>query len=390
MALKFIPRIVLTGGPCGGKTSALAILRQKLAAYGVRVFVVPELATELFSNGISVAELAKDPVKWRALQAAMAKAQIQREDYWEEVALLSNDPLMLMICDRGIMDQAAFIDRDVFDGVLHDLRLSQAEVTDERYRAVFHMVTAARGAEANYTLENNIARTETIAEARERDTAALEAWQGHREVKIFPNARQGPKGEIIKVPFDEKLEMVLQAACQILSLPVPSRVERKYEVVKGFTLPKRWPVSMTTQLIEQTYLTGPENVERRIRRMSQEGRTSRPGALYIYTEKRAAADGGRLVTERPLTAQEYEGLRMEKDPESEVISKKRHTFIWQDQYFQLDEMNNGETMVLEVAQTSRTETVSLPPFIPIAREVSGEKKWQSRELARKSGRGLGR
>ena len=49
-----IYRLVLTGGPCAGKTSAMARLRGYLESRGFRVFVVPEAATLLFNGGLSV------------------------------------------------------------------------------------------------------------------------------------------------------------------------------------------------------------------------------------------------------------------------------------------------------------------------------------------------
>lgn len=44
------PRIVLTGGPCGGKTSLLRELREA-DPYGERWLFVPEAAPLLFQSG---------------------------------------------------------------------------------------------------------------------------------------------------------------------------------------------------------------------------------------------------------------------------------------------------------------------------------------------------
>ena len=46
-AYEHVSEIVLTGGSCAGKTSALADLSTMLREYGVRVLVVPEVATML-------------------------------------------------------------------------------------------------------------------------------------------------------------------------------------------------------------------------------------------------------------------------------------------------------------------------------------------------------
>lgn len=46
-----IVRIVLTGGPCAGKTTAIASIKQDLTQLGMKVLVVPEAATQLMNGG---------------------------------------------------------------------------------------------------------------------------------------------------------------------------------------------------------------------------------------------------------------------------------------------------------------------------------------------------
>ena len=43
--------ICLTGGPCAGKTTAIASVKQDLTQLGVKVLVVPEAATILMKGG---------------------------------------------------------------------------------------------------------------------------------------------------------------------------------------------------------------------------------------------------------------------------------------------------------------------------------------------------
>ena len=43
--------LVLTGGPCGGKTSSLAVLKKALTERGYRTFCAPEVPTMFLSNG---------------------------------------------------------------------------------------------------------------------------------------------------------------------------------------------------------------------------------------------------------------------------------------------------------------------------------------------------
>ena len=50
------------------------------------------------------------------------------------------------------------------------------------YLQVIHMITAAKGAEKFYTLENHTSRSEDLDTARMLDTKAAEAWVGHPNV----------------------------------------------------------------------------------------------------------------------------------------------------------------------------------------------------------------
>ncbi|CAN0309187.1 unnamed protein product, partial [Hapterophycus canaliculatus] len=51
-------KLVLTGGPCGGKTTALFRMGDFFRDKGFRVFTVPEAATSMFSNGINFEDLS--------------------------------------------------------------------------------------------------------------------------------------------------------------------------------------------------------------------------------------------------------------------------------------------------------------------------------------------
>lgn len=44
-------KIVLTGGPCAGKTTAITILSEKLRENGFKVYIVPEAASTIFQSG---------------------------------------------------------------------------------------------------------------------------------------------------------------------------------------------------------------------------------------------------------------------------------------------------------------------------------------------------
>jgi len=49
-----ITRILLTGGPCAGKTTALAAISQDLSQLGYKVLIVPEAATLIMKGGAMI------------------------------------------------------------------------------------------------------------------------------------------------------------------------------------------------------------------------------------------------------------------------------------------------------------------------------------------------
>ena len=47
-------KIVLTGGPCAGKTTSITTLSDKLREKGYATYIVPEAASLVFSSGSSI------------------------------------------------------------------------------------------------------------------------------------------------------------------------------------------------------------------------------------------------------------------------------------------------------------------------------------------------
>lgn len=93
-------RVVLTGGPCGGKTTALAKLKERLEEFGFLVVTVPEVATLLFSGGVP---LPHDEASGFAFQKHLLRLQRELEDAITALAR-GTGRRALVVCDRGLMD----------------------------------------------------------------------------------------------------------------------------------------------------------------------------------------------------------------------------------------------------------------------------------------------
>jgi predicted ATPase len=165
-------RIVLTGGPGGGKTTAADLFRREL---GERVVVVPESATILFSGGFPRCHHLQ---ALRGAQTAIFEVQRNLEDVQAELY-----PNRILLCDRGTVDGAAYWPtdpREFFEAMGTTL---EAELG--RYDAVVFFETAAK---ANMSIEGgNPTRVESNAEAVELDAKLRALWSPHPRFTLVPN-----------------------------------------------------------------------------------------------------------------------------------------------------------------------------------------------------------
>lgn len=169
-----IHKIALTGGPGGGKTTALPLLTKHFTDKGFKVYTVPEVATLMHMNGVDLGHKVRTTPY--DLEHSVVRMQLAMEDGFNKLAL--SDGKSLIICDRGAGDFKAYCPAEMWDRLLADFGLTQDSVYN-RYDAVVHLTTAAIGAEAFFTNENNPARNCTPGMARHLDRKTLEAWNGH-------------------------------------------------------------------------------------------------------------------------------------------------------------------------------------------------------------------
>jgi len=243
-----VVKIVLTGGPCGGKSTALSKVTSALTNSGIRVLTVPEAATILFSNGFK----SSDPLQ---IQIAIMKMQISLEDQFEKIASGFEGQRSVLLCDRGLMDGKAYMDTKLWYKLLKIENLKETDARDTRYDSVIHLVTAADGAADFYTLENNTARHESKEQAIEQDRRTQNAWIGHSRLRVIGN----DDGKGNKVSFNKKIGNVIDSVKALLGLQ-PLAPEREKRFVIGVTRDVPEEYDFTTQDIYKLYLKGKENI----------------------------------------------------------------------------------------------------------------------------------
>ena len=154
---KNIQVIALTGGPCAGKTTAASYIQNYMTKLGWYVIFVDEAATQQISNGFLPTMMSEAD-----FQSMIINTQYQKEEIAKQAAEhITGYDNILIVCDRGICDNQAYMSNGTYLQLIQKyFNTTKSEVMG-RYGAVFHLVTAADGAEEFYTLGNNSARSET-------------------------------------------------------------------------------------------------------------------------------------------------------------------------------------------------------------------------------------
>lgn len=363
--MKQIYHFVLTGGPCAGKTTAIGKIEMELVQRGYMVLIVPETSTELISNGIKP---FGNCLKIMDFQRVILEKQLNKEKLYRKVAGMLEQEKIVIVYDRGIMDNKSYIEKGQFKTLLKEYGLNEMEAR-ERYDAVFHLVTSADGAEEFYTLSNNTARTETPEEARALDKKTLANWLGHPHLRVIDNSTD----------FEEKMNRLMSEIYSAMGDPIPIEIERKYLI----EMPNIEEISRITPIttidIVQYYLMEEEpEVERRIRQRGIDG-----NYLYYLTEKKKINMVKRLEKGRRISQEEYLHLLMKLDTSLRQIIKKRICFVYERQYFELDIYEfSKDKAILEIELTEENKEVKIPEFIHVIKEVTEDKKYKNHELAR--------
>lgn len=368
MKVAKIVRIVFTGGPCGGKTTALSYISQKLRDKGYQVFTVPESATICINGGLN----PNNPmVGTMVAQSAIVSVAKSLEDTWiDAIKKLKTEKTVVILFDRGITDCQAYVDESIYRGAIQEHGLNKYLVRDSRYDAVIHLKTAADGAEEHYTLANNSARYESIEQARIQDSKVIRVWIGAPHFRVVDN----------RTDFEGKLRRVYAEVCSVLGIPVPIERERKFLVRFN---PSDLPDHAQYIDIEQIYLNSPqEDTVIRIRKRGQD-------SFYTYykTIKRRLNSMERFETEEIITAHEYNfGTSLVKRGTA-PIRKTRTCFVYDSQYFELDLFHDQRVLpgraMLEIELTQENSDVDIPSFLQVEREVTKDPNFENFNISRK-------
>lgn len=213
--------VVLTGGPCAGKTTCLnKARRQSLAMSNCITFVAQEAATHLKNANINFVSAGAD----NTFQELIIDHQLtsERDVVITAIKFVANHPQQNAICifDRSIMDgQAYFDDPNQYLEILKEYNLDREKVYN-RADMVLFLRSAAVGAEFAYTTSDGTPRDESPEMARIRDANVYNAWKDHPNFKEINN-------EFI---FSEKMDRAISIIFNLANIKVPALSVKRFIV----------------------------------------------------------------------------------------------------------------------------------------------------------------
>jgi len=165
-------------------------------------------------------------------------------------------------------------------------------------------------------------------------------------------------------------------------------IERKFLVkfpTSWSALSQMFEDLVDVKRISQTYLK-PEGKEQAGRvRKTVKGLTGDTDTVYHFNQKKPVDTGVHEETEREISKSEYEKYLRNSNPDKAPIEKTRFVFKYNDQVFELDVFKGPlkGLAILEIELEDKNDTVELPDFLPIIKEVTGDKKYTNFALADK-------
>ena len=164
--------------------------------------------------------------------------------------------------------------------------------------------------------------------------------------------------------------------------------ERKYLV----KFPTSWSVlselfdGLTdVRRISQTYLKPEKDKQSARVRKTIAGLTGDEKVIFHFNRKKPVDTGVHEEEEHEISKAEYEKHLKNSHPEKVTVEKTRFVFQYNDQTFELDVFKGPlkGLAILEIELEDMNDTVELPPFLKIIREVTKDKRFTNFSLADK-------
>lgn len=349
-----IKKIVLTGGPCAGKTTAIQRIVEEFEEKGLNVYVVPEAATLLINMGLK--PFGNNALSTLEFQKQIFDISFKLEKIAETVSKRSERDSIILF-DRGLVDSKAYVSEHEWKRLLRNYNIKDSTLFN-KYDLVLHLRSVAWDKPEFYTLSNNKARTEGVTEARLLDMNTLHCWLGHHNLKILGN----------DTSFDEKINKVIEGIYNEIEKPFPIQRQFKY-LVSSVNEEELYKNTNGISLnIEQYYIDNNYS-ELFFRKITKDNDQS----FKMITKKDTEFNNERITTQKGISEKEYysnfsKGIL--------PVEKTRYCFEYNNCYYRLDTFDDG-LKILEIEETNKTVDIDIPPFIEIEKEISNDKNYRN-------------
>ena len=205
---KNIFEIVLTGGPCSGKTTFLKDAVPLLEKKGFKVLVMNEVPVEFYNSGIRSSDLSEFDFRSMIIERILKNQENLRQ---VAKACCDKGQKVVIFYDRGLMDNKGFCSPEVWNQLLTEFKLSEASINAD-YDAVFDLETVAVVSDTLWNLHGGEVPAryqKTPKEAIVREEQIRKHWGGHHHFVVFENGEFG---------WQNKFQKIFNAVCSVLGL----------------------------------------------------------------------------------------------------------------------------------------------------------------------------
>lgn len=176
-----IESIVLTGGPCSGKTESIAELKKYFTDLKYKVISIPEMATEIRRDGLIHTEGTISKIDF---QKAIFELQLYKEDLYKHMMMKNEErKKMILLLDRGLLDAKVYLDELEFKKLLNENKLTEKDIID-RYSVVLHLESTANSQDGLYSNTTNKFRLSNPEQAIIQEQKSIKVWSEHPNFHI--------------------------------------------------------------------------------------------------------------------------------------------------------------------------------------------------------------
>lgn len=357
-----IVKVVLTGGPGGGKTSVLNAIKNlaiteegykniiKLGDKKIKLVTISETATELISSGIPPTEAERI----YDFQDILFEIQKSKEESSIKSLRFGYDAdVILFLYDRGLLDGMAYLDKKgEFEDIMASKDVKELDILD-KYDLVLDLLSTATCAPEKYGFESNEARFEDVEWAKSVDRKTSAAWVGHRNMKLFDSG----------VSLEEEVNNVIEYLKDYILNG--SNIEKEEYFIENspVSFSKYNDVNSRRINVVNTHIDfGIDNVVDTI----LVKRTYRGYSTYFLQFVTKGSEKARIIKDERIDENTYKRLLTRYDIKN-VEEKKELSFVEGKHLYKVSFYNDFTT--LEVEKGLDNEEIIIPNDIKIIRKI---------------------